>query len=74
VDRPGVVVVKYTTDGAEFELPVLRPRARFADGLPRVIAPAGLSRQRQEYLYTHVRPYVRQRYQDTTCPPPAGDR
>lgn len=38
--------------------------------IPEPIVPAGLSRERQVYLYRHVRPLVRQPYQDILCPTP----
>jgi len=37
--------------------------------LPKAILPAGLTRERQEYLYKEVEPYVKLEYQDITCPP-----
>ena len=69
-DKPGIVTAKTASDAPEVEIPVLRPRARFPDGMPPVIPAAGLSGQRQQYLYKSVRPFVRKQYQDVTCPPP----
>jgi len=69
-DKPGIVTVKTASDAPEVEILVLRPLAMFADGMPPVIPAAGLSGQRQQYLYRSVRPFVRKQYQDVTCPLP----
>ncbi|KAJ8302403.1 hypothetical protein KUTeg_021390 [Tegillarca granosa] len=44
-----------------------------SEALPEVIYPAGLSRDRQQYLYSSVRPYVRSAYKDITCPSPVEE-
>lgn len=71
--KPGVVVVRTSSDSEEIEVQVLRPRAQFPASLPPVLPAGGLSRQRQEYLYKNVRPYVRPSFQDITCPATATD-
>ncbi|KAJ8321589.1 hypothetical protein KUTeg_000060 [Tegillarca granosa] len=40
-----------------------------SEALPEVIYTAGLSRDRQQYLFSIVKPYVRPAYKDITCPP-----
>ena len=42
------------------------------DAYPAVMRPGGLSVERANYLFKTVRPYVRPRYQDKTCPEPRG--
>ena len=39
-------------------------------GLPKVLPASGLSRKRQEYLHSDVRPFVLERYRDVLCPAP----
>ncbi|KAJ8319920.1 hypothetical protein KUTeg_001507 [Tegillarca granosa] len=41
--------------------------------LPEVIYSAGLYKDRQQYLFPSVRPYVRPAYKDITCPPPVEE-
>jgi hypothetical protein len=40
---------------------------------PDTVQPAGLSFERQQELYTRVRPYVREQFQDVTCPAPPAN-
>ncbi|XP_053392013.1 uncharacterized protein LOC128554725 isoform X2 [Mercenaria mercenaria] len=72
-DKPGVVTVKENRDTDETTVNVLRFQDRVfpADDLPTVIPAHGLTRERQDYLYKAVRPYVRPMHQDSTCPAPS---
>ena len=65
----GVVYLKTNRDAPETSYNILR-RADFTfDGaMPLVIQPGGLSETRRQYLYKSVRPFVRPRFQDITCP------
>lgn len=44
-----------------------------ATGMPALIHPAGMTRERQHYLYRNVRPYVRPAHQEDLCPTPAEE-
>ena len=37
-------------------------------GLPELISPGGLSRKRQQYLYSQIRPFVKPEFQGNTYP------
>ena len=68
-DDPGYVYVKTDIDGPEQRRRILKKNALLTDtDRPPVLSPAELTRDRQEYLYRSVRPYVRERYKDLTCP------
>ena len=70
---PGKVYIKEHTNSTEREISIFKKGITAAKvqkaKLPTAILPAGLTRERQEYLYKEVRPYVRSEYQDITCPP-----
>ena len=70
---PGKVYIKEYTNSTEREISIFKKGITAAKvqkaKLPTAILPAGLTRERQEYLYKEVRPYVRPEYQDITCPP-----
>ena len=72
-DRPGAVVVKTGSDTEEREIAMLKPRVQFPVHMPDILPAAGLSKQRQTYLYKTVRPFVRPQFQDSTCPAPTTD-
>ena len=69
-DKPGIVSVKTASNDQETEVLLLRNLdVQFRlDDKPVIINSAGLSRQRQQYLYSKVRPFVRPVYQDVLCP------
>ncbi|XP_060586046.1 uncharacterized protein LOC132741792 [Ruditapes philippinarum] len=63
------IFVKERSNSDEIRVPLMRRNIVLPEGsFPDSIQPAGLSRQRREYLYRHVRKYVRPAYQDETCP------
>ena len=70
--NPGKVYIKEHTTSPESEISIFKKGITAAKvqkaKLPSAIFPAGLTRERQEYLYK-VRPYVKLEYQDITCPP-----
>ena len=71
-DTPGMVHAKESFDSAEthvsiFKRGVSAEKVRNAR-LPKVLSPGGMSRERQQYLYSQVRPFVRPEFQDITCP------
>ena len=67
--------LKKTPEDAEIAVQLLKdPAYSFeADMRPTVIPAPGFSRERQTYLYRHVRKYVRQHVQDVTCPRPVEE-
>ena len=73
-DSPGIVHAKERIDSTETHVSIFKRgvsvrKVRNA-GLPRSLSPAGLSQERQQYLYTQIRPFVRPDFQDITCPSP----
>ena len=42
--------------------------------MPEVLTPAGLSQERQAYLFKQIRPHVPPEFQDELCPPPAASQ
>ena len=73
--RPGWVSLK-TKMNDEYEDVFLLKRRRFRFprpvDYPPAVAPDGLSDERQQYLYKHVRPHVRNPHKrDLTCPKPS---
>ncbi|XP_061178380.1 uncharacterized protein LOC133187022 [Saccostrea echinata] len=71
VDFPGFVFVKENSDSAEKKIKISKPDGlqQIPGNFPRELAPLGMSRERAQYLYKKVRPYVRPRCQDELCPP-----
>ena len=73
-DMGGKIALKTCCDGEETFRSILKrgvtvQSVRSAP-LPRVLKPAGLTRDRQHYLYTNIREHVWPEYQAVTCPPP----
>ena len=72
----GIVVLKETADGETTELSLLSgtfpySRTNRPARLPNKILPPGLSEERQQYLYKHIREHIPDsRDQDLTCPKP----
>ena len=71
--KPGVVSVKAALedDYKEIVLPTTSKDALVAADMPPVLPPAGLSEQRQQYLYSQIRPHVLEQFQDELCPKPS---
>ena len=72
---PGQVLVRKESGGDGERIMLLKdPSYRFESDLrPEPVPAAGLSVERQKYLYKHVRPHVREMYRDVTCPPPSEE-
>ena len=71
-DNPGVIHAKEHLESPEVKISIFKRgvnavKVRSA-GIPDEISPGGLTRERQEYLYTQVRPFMRPGYEDITCP------
>ena len=69
-----VVCVKMVWNSEEKEIKLLK-RGKTVIAvkqahIPAVILPSDLTRDRKQYLYEHVRPFVTPQYQDITCPQP----
>ena len=75
-DAPGIVSVKQVLHGEEKAQSILSTsvEAILAAGLPRGIPPAGMSVDRQTYLYKNVRQHVAAPFQDVLCPKPVTVR
>lgn len=73
-DNPGMVTVRTERHGVETALQITKSQNHvFAvDQMPDVLPAAGLTVERQRYLYRIVRPFVRDMYQDVTCPLPGN--
>ncbi|CAK6981240.1 hypothetical protein cypCar_00043689%2C partial, partial [Scomber scombrus] len=73
--RPGVVLAKTHCDAEPIEYQLLRNGADLppVDSLP-VLAPPGLTIDRQAYLYEKIRPFCADEARDITCPAPKGWR
>jgi hypothetical protein len=73
-DSPGIVHAKERIDSTETHVSIFKRGVSVREvrnaGLPRSLSPAGLSQERQQYLYTQIRPFVRPDFQDITCPSP----
>lgn len=70
-DSPGYVLCKKSSDDAEVPVRLLKCDVmQFVhDALPGEITPGGLTRERQEYLYGRIRPFVTNPWKDVSCPP-----
>lgn len=70
-DTPGYVLCKKSSDDAEVPVRLLKCDVmQFVhDARPGEITPGGLTRERQEYLYGRIRPFVTNPWKDVSCPP-----
>lgn len=70
--HPGKVFYKTMIADAEKEMMLAVPdQVAQLPRMPAIIPPAGLSRERQQYLFQHIREYVRDDKRDIVCPRPA---
>ena len=69
---PGFVYVKEKAGSTEVKVSVVKVRnwSPKADELPPILSPAGLSLQRQWYLYNKIREFCPDHLKDITCPLP----
>ena len=71
-DEPGVVYMKISAcDEAEVRFVICKTNLLQMDpaNTPPEVPAGGLSSERHKYLYKHVRPLVRQQFQDSFCLP-----
>lgn len=61
------VTCKVDVDGNEFVHRIFAEDSG-PTGLPKVINPEGMSRQRKEYLYKNIRNFCKDEFKDTLCP------
>ncbi|KAK3105662.1 hypothetical protein FSP39_002952 [Pinctada imbricata] len=69
----GNVYARETTESTEQRFDLKRPDVNVTEFLtqyPSVLTPAGLSADRQSYLYRNVRQFVRDSHKDELCPRP----
>ena len=73
---PGKVFVKDAIDNEERCINLLKslPWHPYSSDLPNPIVPAGLSLERQYYLYDKIREFVPEDLQDLVCPKPIQPR
>lgn len=69
---PGSVFVREFADDKEVELKLLKKGHQLTrEVLPATLSPTGLSREREIYLYEHIRQFCQSEYRDvTSCPVP----
>ena len=67
-----MVFARQALDSEEVRVSMLKrhPDEGIEQQLPLELTPAGITTERQKYLYEHVRPYVRPSCQDLLCPEP----
>ena len=68
-DRSGVLLMRQEWDGPTTEMVLLQ--GELPQGMPHSTLPAGPTRDRQAYLYRHIRPFVDEEKRDIVCPRPA---
>lgn len=70
-DHAGFVFVKENSDAMEKRIKIIKPSGlqQIPGKFPTELTPPGLSRERTQYLFKKVRPFVRPRCQDQLCPP-----
>ena len=73
-DMGGKIAVRTECDGNEKKISIIKKEITPADiksaPLPSAVPPAGMTRERQEYLYSKIREHVWPHYRDITCPRP----
>ena len=76
--NPGVVKAQIVANGAFTEFNLLKTRKASVSEIIKEIkffsilalTPSPLDYKRQEYLYHNIRPFVRDKFKDITCPKP----
>ena len=69
-DQPGVIELKKLNTSLAERLNILKNEC--PEGFPALIHPKGLSKERQQYLFHSIRPFVEPKYRDRVCPEPRG--
>ena len=76
--NPGVVKAQLVANGAYIKFNLLKIREVSISEITKeiksfsilVLSPPPLDHKRQEYLYQNIRPFVRDKFKDITCPKP----
>ena len=76
--RPGIVKAQLVANGTFIEFNLLKARKASVSEITKeiksfsilVLTPPPLDYKRQEYLYHNIRPLVRDKFKDITCPRP----
>ena len=73
-DKPGIAMVRETTDGAEKKLTLLTAAHKHWKPspmqLPPILTPEGLSQERRQYLFEKIREFCPPHCRDIVCPNP----
>lgn len=69
-EEPGIVKYREFETSVEEKTLIFPPSSFKKDVLPEIIEPVGLSKDRKNYLYKQIRPYIRPKYKDLMCPKP----
>ena len=70
---PSSVFVRQFADSDEVEIKIAKVGCNLSkNALPTILTPAGLSKERQVYLYEQIRPFCDAEYRDIVCPLPEG--
>ena len=74
-DHPGTVFVRQFADTEEKQVVIIKAHSTIdKTALPPALAPFGLSEERQQYLFDHIRPFCDEKYRDETCPQPSSQK
>ena len=76
--NPGIVKVQMNANGIYTEFNLLKARKTNVSKITKeikslsilILNPPPLDYKRQEYLYQNIRPFVRDKFKDITCPKP----
>jgi len=69
-DNPNIVYVRHYANKEETTITILKEDVSIGTSLPSTLQPSGLSFERQQYLFEHIRPFCEEQYRDITCPDP----
>ena len=69
-DHPYTVFVRHFANKEETTISILKENINISMALPSILQPSGLSFERQQYLFEHIRPFCEEKYRDITCPDP----
>ena len=73
-DHPGEVFYKASLAEEESRLNLLKNRDAFGElgAMPDIMPAPGLPRERQQYLFSQIREFVREDQRDVVCPNPVN--
>ena len=73
--QPGVVFVREFADSEEKKIIIIRSGTTIdKSALPVTLTPSGLSQERKQYLFEHIRPFCDEEYRNITCPEPRAQK